>query len=463
MVPQNMYFGGGASSTTISPFALGILIAVLGLIFLLPRKYALAPVLLGAFLVPQGNVVVLAGAHLMPTRLIVLGGMLLLLWVRLVSRRSLFIDPLNSMDVVFSLWAICHAAAFIFLWKSSQAIVNQAGFLLSSFGLYILLRYLIRDESDVHRVIKILVIIVVINSVGMVCEQLVHRNMFDFLGGVNLAPQARAGHVRSQGAFQHPILAGVFGATMMPLFVLLWKTKRSRLLAGAGLISSVVMVITSFSTTPVLTYFAAIAGICLWPMRRHMRALRWEIIPGLAALQLMLKFPIWYLIDRADVFKASSGQHRAMLVNNFIMKFSDWWLVGTRDNAYWGHEMWDTSNQYVQEGESGGLATFALFIAIISVGFGKLGKARKAVEGDRKKEWFFWLLGVALFANITAFFGVDYWDQTQVAWILLLVIISAATARVDRFKHATESEVRSALLDDAPLPEVVPIGADRGY
>jgi len=457
MVPQNLYFGGGASSTVISPVAVGLLAIIFALIFVLPRKYVLIPVLFGAFLIPQGNVLVVAGAHLMPSRVIALGGLLLLVWVRLSSRGFLFVSRLNSMDVVFSLWAICHAAAFILLWKSSDAMFNQAGFLVSSFGMYFFLRYLIRDESDIYRVIKILAILVAINALGMLYEQVTRQNLFDFLGGVQYASAMRGGYIRSQGAFQHPILAGVFGATLMPLFVLLWKTKRSRMLAVVGLISSTVMVITSFSSTPVLAYAAGIVGICFWPMRKHMRPLRWELIPGLAAVQLIMRAPLWDLIDRADVFKVSSGHQRAMLVNNFIRQFGDWWLVGTRNNAYWGTEMWDTSNQYVQEGESGGLLAFALLIAIISVGFGRLGDARKAVEGDRKREWFFWLLGVALFANVTAFFGVSYWDQTQVAWILLLVLICAATAKAKKPDQVTESDFRTELPDDAPSLEVTSV------
>jgi hypothetical protein len=92
--------------------------------------------------------------------------------------------------------------------------------------------------------------------------------------------------------------------------------------------------------------------------------------------------------------------------------------------------MWDTSNQYVAEGESGGLAAFILFILLISYSFGKLGRARKAVEGDRNREWYFWLIGCALFSHVVGFFGISYFDQTRMSWFALLVIILAATAPV---------------------------------
>ncbi|HEX4642141.1 MAG TPA: hypothetical protein VH161_01695, partial [Candidatus Acidoferrales bacterium] len=82
------------------------------------------------------------------------------------------------------------------------------------------------------------------------------------------------------------------------------------------------------------------------------------------------------------------------------------------------------------EGESGGLAAFVLFILLISYSFGKLGRARKAVEGDRDKEWYFWLIGCALFSHVIGFFGISYFDQSRMSWFALLVIILAATAPV---------------------------------
>lgn len=158
-----------------------------------------------------------------------------------------------------------------------------------------------------------------------------------------------------------------------------------------------------------------------------MRLVRWGIIGMLVALQMVMKAPVWFLIQRVDLIAGSSGYHRAMLVNDFIMNFRDWWLIGTKDNAAWGFDMWDLCNQYVAEGQVGGLATLICFIALICLCFSKLGKARKAVEGDRSKEWFFWLLGAALFSHVMAYFGISYFDQTRDAWFALLGLILVAT------------------------------------
>jgi hypothetical protein len=138
--------------------------------------------------------------------------------------------------------------------------------------------------------------------------------------------------------------------------------------------------------------------------------------------------PVWFLIARVDIVGGSSGYHRARLVNDFITHFPDWWLVGTIENARWGNTMWDLSNQYVAEGEVGGLVTFVCFLALICICFSRIGTARKSVEGDRSKEWYFWILGATLFSHVVGFFGISYFDQTRVSWFALLAIIVIATA-----------------------------------
>jgi hypothetical protein len=156
-----------------------------------------------------------------------------------------------------------------------------------------------------------------------------------------------------------------------------------------------------------------------------------------------MKAPVWFLIARVDIVGGSSGYHRAMLVNDFITHFRDWWLVGTAENAQWGFTMWDLCNQFVSEGELGGLATFACFVAMIVLAFSTIGKARKSVEGDREKEWYFWLLGATLLSHVTAFFGVSYFDQTRVLWFATLAFVVTATAPYLAVK---------SVLKEAPRP-----------
>ena len=67
------------------------------------------------------------------------------------------------------------------------------------------------------------------------------------------------------------------------------------------------------------------------------------------------------------------------------------------------------------------------YILVISRCFSRLGTARKRAK-DKKQEWFIWFLGSALFANVVAFFGVNYFDQSRIAWFALVSMICACTA-----------------------------------
>ena len=155
------------------------------------------------------------------------------------------------------------------------------------------------------------------------------------------------------------------------------------------------------------------------------------------------------MIAHAKVIRASEGIHRAMLVDNFIMHFRDWWLIGTNQTGNWGWDMWDLSNQYVAEGEKGGLVTFICFVAIISLSFRRLGKMRKQVEGDRKQEWFFWSLCAIMAAHVFAFFGVSYWDQMAIGWWAFLAMVSAATAGLQTAPARAESLAQHELPNAA--------------
>jgi len=429
MPPENLRFGGGASETVLHPVVLVAMLIAMTLIFLLPRKYVIWPFLCSAFLIPLGQSILVGGLHFFVIRIIILTVAVRMLASRFTSPDGIFGNRLGILDSVFLLWAFCRAVAGILVFSfNSGALVYQGGFLLDAIGGFFVLRYLISDAEDIYRTLRVFATISIIIAGCMLFERVHQLNVFGLLGGVRAAPEVRNGSVRAEGPFQHELLAGTFAATLLPLFFLLWRQGKSRVLALLGVIAATVMVITSHSSTSLMAYAAGLLGVCAWPLRRHMRLVRWGLVLALISLHLVMKAPVWFLIARIDIVGGSSGYHRAMLVNGFITHFRDWWLVGTTENARWGNTMWDLCNQFVAEGELGGLATFLCFLALIYICFSRLGAARKSVEGDRNKEWYFWLFGATLFSHIVGFFGISYFDQTRVSWFALLAMIMTATA-----------------------------------
>ena len=378
------------------------------------------------FLTPFGQVLVLSGVHFTVYRIIVILGLLIGCFR---NGRRRFGGGYNSIDTAFILCAVFTVVTFSVQWTEVQALIKSLGNLLDALGGYIVVRLLIQDDDDVEHVCRSLAVIVTLLAVFMTNEQISHKNVFGLLGGPPLDVISRDGEIRSMGPFEVYITAGVFGATLLPLFIQLWASPNSRLLSVIGVAGSTLIALTSHSSTPLLAYAAAIIALCLWPLRRAMRTVRWGLVVTLLTLHLVMKAPVWALIQRIDLTGSSSGFHRYMLVDQCIRHFGDWWLIGSKDYDTWGFDMWDLSNQYVACAVTGGLITLVTFILVISRTFARVGTMRTLAAGDRGREWYGWCLGAAVFSHVVAYFGIGYFDQIQAAWYTLLGIISVTASK----------------------------------
>lgn len=432
MEPEHLRFGGGSSATLLHPLvAIGVLLGF-ALILYLPRKSIIIPLLLGLMLTPRGQVVVLAGIHFNVYRILILAA--LTRWM-ILRRSAPLAGGFTFMDRVVTLWAVSLLICFSAQWMESQAIIKALGDFLDNLGGYFVLRFSISNMDDSRRAVKILAVIALINALCMINEQRTGVDLFAQLGG--LPPETvRGGHIRSQGAFEVYILAGTFGATMFPLFLWLWSQGKCRIMSTIGMISAAIMTYTCYASTTLGAFGAGILALFFWPLRRQMRYVRWGLALTTIGLHLVMKGPVWSLIEHIDLTGSSESYHRYQLVDTFIRHFSDWWLWGTSSNASWGWMMHDLSNAYVMNGINGGLATFILFIAVISRGFGRIGRCQKLTR-SRQQQWFLWCLGASMFSNVVSYFGIGYFDQMQFAWFVLLSIISVAVFDVTSARSST--------------------------
>jgi hypothetical protein len=429
-LPQSHIFGGGVTSSIMSPAVAVVLVLLSILILTLPRKYVVIPFLSGTFLIWLPAQFYFAGVHWLGLRILTLVALVRVVLPRSKGKDGLFrfAGGLTGIDRAFAACILAQAICVMLLFQQTQALVNQFGFLIDFLGGYFVIRFLIRDESDIYRALKCLAFLSAVLAVGMVIEQLWLTNYFARLAGVVRTPDIREGKIRSQGVFQHAIPAGTVAATWIQMFILLWRNGKSKLMAGLGLVGATVMTVTSQSSTPLLAYAASVLGVLMWPLRARMKLIRRGLVAAVLLLALVMKAPVWFLIARIDLTGGSSGYHRALIVDQFIRHFWDWWLIGVRDTSQWGWDLWDVQNQYVAAGESGGLIAFCYFVALIVRSFVRLGKARKQSDGNQEKEWLYWLLSCALFSNALAFIGANYFDQSRISWFVLVASIGAATA-----------------------------------
>jgi hypothetical protein len=429
--PTNFRFGGGVSETVLNPLV-AVLILIAGLIVCFGRRdKALIAFLSASLLIPMDQVLLIGSLHFPMLRILILFGMARIFRTRSWTPRTLLNGGINKIDITVMLFAVSTALTGVLLFQESAALIFQLGNLYTILGIYFVARLLIRDDEDIQRMIRVLAYLAAFIALVMVYERATGYNPYALLGGARESVYAsimeRGDRFRAMGCFDHPILAGTFGAILVPLFVgMWWKTKKYRTLAVVGVVSATVITIASNSSTPMLGYIAGILALCLWPIRGWMRTIRWGLVGTLILLHIVMKAPVWHLISRIDLAGGSSSYHRYQLVDSCIRHFSDWWLVGVKSTAEWGWDMWDTANQYVGIADGSGLIPFLLFLATIVYGFKYLGRARKRVGNDKPRALFLWAIGSALFANVVSFFGISYFDQTMVVWYGLLAAISAA-------------------------------------
>ncbi|HTV14875.1 MAG TPA: hypothetical protein VME68_09180 [Acidobacteriaceae bacterium] len=421
MQPAHYRFGGGSTGTFINPLvAVALVIAVL-LILFLPRNKVIVPVLLAIFLIPKGQELLLAGAHFNGYRIVVVAG--LARWF-MMRRTSPLPGGFTSIDRLVTVLSISVCVVFSLRWMEAQAVIKALGDLLDALGGYFVFRFLIRDRQDMTLAIQVMAILAIVIGAEMINEQRTRQNLFGELGGTLPIPEVRDGKVRSLGPFRHAICAGAYGATLVPMLVWLWSERKSRWMIPPAVAGAGAMALTSHSSSNLGALAAGVFALCLWPFRKRMRFFRYGIVAILVALEIVMKGPVWSILEHINLTGASESFHRYQLIDTFIRHFGDWWLVGTGDNGSWGWEMADTSNQYVTYGISGGLLAFSLFIALIARCFGRLGATRARVQGIFREEWVRWCLGSALFAYVIVYFGIDLFDQLEFAWLALVAMIA---------------------------------------
>lgn len=416
------------NQTTLHPLGLAaVLICGLALL-VLPRRCTVCPLIVVACFVATSQRIVVFGLDFNLLRIMVLFG-----WLRVLFRgesRQLVWKPLDSVMLA---WAVSAVLMFTASRGTFDAFVNRLGFVYDAFGMYFFFRCVVRGWEDVRATTTGLALISIPVAILFLVESETGRNAFSFFGGVREFTLIRHGRLRCQGAFAHSILAGCFWAAVVPLMAAgWWAAGRRRLLALVGLTASLIIVVCSSSSTPVGATLNGVLAALLFPLRRHMRTLRWTALLLLGSLHLVMKAPVWHLIARVQFVGGSTSWHRYNLINKAINHFGDWWVLGLPADGSIGVD--DITNQYVLEGLRGGFLTMVLFLLVVALAFQGVGRIWRTVEHSRPHLALAWALGVALWVHCVSFIGVSYFGQIIVIWYLQLAIIGslvpAAAARL---------------------------------
>lgn len=434
----------------IHPVALAFMLVAGSLMLALPRRGALVPLVFAIVFIPLQQRIMVYSLDFFIIRILILFG-----WTRVLMRGEYSIR-LNTIDKLMVLWAVSAVATYSILWQTWGAFINRLGVSFDIIGIYFLVRFLVRDFDDIVWVIKVFAFVTIPVAAAMFLERVDGRNLFSVFGGVPDVTIVRWGKMRCQGAFSHPITAGTFGAAVFPLLIALRLAGgNGRALMVFGAVAASVITVSTSSSGPLLGYFAGVTALCMWFFRDRMRGFRWALALSLIALHLVMKAPVWALIARVNVFGGSTGYHRFYLFDQFLRRFSEWWLFGVKSTADWGYYLFDVTNNFVRIGVDGGLSTLVIFIAILAFSFQSIGRAVRSTEDDVRQK-IYWALGASLLVHVVSFFGVSYFDQIKVVLYMLLGMISVA-----------RSLSEEAAFELRPVPEdtdeTVRAGESRSY
>lgn len=414
--------------TVLNPVVIVVLVVAAVLILALPRRFALIPMALTAILIPDMQRIVIAGFDFNVLRILSIAGM-----ARILVRTRTFPVGYGTFSRVYLAWIAAGIALYSLQLGTFEAFAYKVGAAVTALGVYVFVKHVVRSEEDLLLFFQTAAVACIIIAVTMLFEMRKGASVFSFLGGIPDAAVVRSGRIRCQGPFSHPILAGTFGAVSFPLMIALLVARRRSLLALLGVLASLVIVVTSASSGPLLSLVVSVLGLAAWVVRKNLREVRFAILFVVLLLAVYMQRPIWWLLARIDVVGGSTGYHRYLLIDAFIRNFRQWVAVGTDQAQYWGWGLQDITNQYVLEGLEGGLLTLVLFIALIVLAFARAGAAvRGAGTRARWREFVWWAIGVQMLTHAVTFMSVSYFDQSVFLLFATFALLAASPAMVER-------------------------------
>jgi hypothetical protein len=335
----------------------------------------------------------------------------------------------RALDGLFLAWAGWMCVSSAFHEQPLTDLTTKLGLAYDGCGIYYLLRIFCQDADDVRRIARFTAPLLIPVAVSMLYEHAAFKNLFAVLGGVPEVPMVRDGKIRACGPFQHPILAGTVGAVTITMMAAIWRDYRRTAILGAAV--GVTMVLCSNSSGPLMTVVAGVLALWCWRYRELMWALRWGAVLAYIALDVVMKDPAYFIIDRINLTGSSTGWYRAELIRSAFAHIGEWWLAGTDhtrhwmpSGVYWSSEHTDITNHYLHMGVTGGLPLMLLFIAMLSTGFFFVGQGMKRL---RAEAFLFWTLGSVLFCHCVTFIAVRYFDQSVLFLYLTLACVTSLT------------------------------------
>lgn len=410
-----------------------------------PRKWAPLPLLVGCCFITTGQALEIGSANLPVYRLL-----LLTATIRIIARREQAPGPRTTADKLMLAWCAWTLFASLFQpWEPGSGPKYVSGSILNVATCYFVFRSFCRDLEDVHRLFKMICLVLLPVAAAMAYENLARDNLFSALGRVPEMPLIRDGRIRAQGPFSHPILAGTIGATCLPFAVALWSRQRHVALLGLG--ACLLMIGASASSGPIMSLLFGLFALWMWPRRGYCRLLRRLAVAAYLGLMVVMTQPPYFLIARIDLTGSSTGWHRAQLIRQALAHFSEWAFCGTDKTRHWmpnqgaiSATQTDITNYYIAFAVLGGLLCMALMIAMLWRAFKSVGDYARHPATTNADAFTVWCLGASLFSSAASGLSVAFFGQSMVFFWMPIGLVASLHATLSTPARAAVKPSRPA-------------------
>ena len=426
---------GGA--TIIHPVGIAVLALCCYFIFFHRKSIVIPALLIFIFAVPNAQRIQIISLDFSFLRIVILAAL-----ARAALGGEFRALQTNKADKLVIWWALWSVITYGFLNGSLSASVARVGFMVDAVGAYFVGRIYVKSWSDMKQIAIFLGYASIPIVIFFLVERSSGRNIFSVFGGIPEYTLEREGKLRCQGPFSHPIMAGLFWASILPWLAVVWiRREMSKPLLTFMFASMIVIILTTASSTPVMAVLLFAVGLIFFPYRGALPLLRWLALFGLVAAQVIMEKGAAHLLARVNIFSGSTGWHRYHLIDEAINHLGEWFLVGTLSTRHWGWGLEDVTNQYILEGVRGGVLGMMLFIAFLVALFQLVGRAILVSDSDQDR-WIYWCAGVGLFAHMFSFLGASYFGQMTASFFLFSGITAGLCAR--KIANQTEQQPLTA-------------------
>ncbi|MEO7339327.1 MAG: hypothetical protein ABI073_00455 [Luteolibacter sp.] len=423
-----------------NPLLLIFCLILIGLQLGLSRKWAFLPLLIAACHTPYTPFMM----GLTVTRVVLIVGL-----ARAGAKGWFSWNPRNPLDFLMAAFATIALLATVgHEWEAYNPLIVRLRLVVDVCGTYLYARAYLNERETLDRFAAGLALVMLPFAIFMFVEKQSGLNPYRWIGADNVLSLVRDGKIRAQGPFGTPILSGTVGASSIPFFLPLWRTRRG--LAVVGLGASVLVMLTSASSGPISTAGIGLAAVAFWYGRSYVKAVSILIVVTLVVLHLVKDRPVWYLMALMDFVGGSTGWHRAYLIDMAVQHWDEWWLVGSDHTRHWMPyglaavpEHCDLTNYYIHLGVTSGLPLALCLLMIQWKSFKMLSNGLRQTAGT-PDEFRYWCLGAAFFAHGVTFLSISYFDQM---YVFFWVLVGGMTGFLKAEDRATDEDTATKVME----------------